>query len=161
MSDVILSDGTSASDAQAAVLRQSIEIRDNTNAQRKTIYLQRFNNWKISVDAGRASNEDPPKPPSGVMLASPDADGYVFPIEGGPPVCDMPPIPEDAFHHAPLVPNTIDVGKSIGGKWHSVGPRDTFPAGKTTPPVTSSDGVTGTFEKYGAAVGAGWYLQVS
>jgi len=60
------------------------------------------------------------------------------------------------------VPNTIDVGKCIGGKWFSVGPKDTFQAGNATPPNTvSEDGVTGSFEKYGAPVGAGWYLQVA
>jgi len=54
-------------------------------------------------------------------------------------------------------PNTIDIGKNICGKWYSVGPLDSFPAGMETPP--QADGHT--YEKFNAVVGAGWYLQVA
>jgi hypothetical protein len=159
---VLDADATSLGAAQANQLASSTIMVSQLNSNLKFIYLTAFNNWKISVDAGRIPNTDPPQPPCGYEVSAPDANGFQWPVVGKTPVCDVPPIPVDHFTVVPLVPNTIDVGKNIGGKWFSVGAKDTFQAGNTTPPNTvSEDGVTGSFEKYGAPVGAGWYLQVA
>jgi hypothetical protein len=55
-------------------------------------------------------------------------------------------------------PNVIMIGARDGStNWFTALKGDTFPNGKTTP--TQLDGHT--YEKFGAPVGPGWYLQVS
>jgi len=154
--------------AQANQLASSTVMVAQLNGQMTSIYLTAFNNWKISVDAGRI----PPTPPVEYVVASPAKNGFQWPIPdpAGTPVCAMPSIPADhsqsqAQLQAALKPNTIDVGKQIvrgGGKWFTVGPADTFASGSATPPNTvAEDGTVGTFEKFCAPVGAGRYLQIS
>ena len=135
----------------------------NINANLKSIYMTGFTNWTISVIAGRIPNTNPPQPPVQYVVGPPDAEGYQWPIVDptGTPVCAMPPLPPDQTNSTPKVPNTIEVGSNIGGKWFSVGADDTFPAGMTTPPIPDASGALHTYEKYAAPVGAGWYLQVS
>ncbi|SPE38790.1 conserved hypothetical protein [Candidatus Sulfopaludibacter sp. SbA6] len=163
---------TSLAAAQANQLASSTVMVAQLSGSLQSIYLTAFNNWKISVDAGQIPNTNPPTPPVRYVISPPDAEGFQWPIvdPAGTPVCAMPPIPQDRTQtqqqiQAALKPNTIDVGKPIvggGGKWFTVGPADTFACGSTTPPNTvAEDGTTGTFEKYGAPVGAGWYLQIS
>lgn len=147
--------------AQANQLQSSKVMVDRLNANLKTIYLGAFNNWKISVDAGRVSNANPPQPPKAYVVSAPDAAGFQWPVIGKDPVCDMPPLPDDHFTPAVKVPNTVDVGKSIGGKWYAVGPKDTLAPGAMTPPIPDSFGTPHVYEKYAAPVGAGWYLQVN
>lgn len=159
-------DATSLVAAQANQLASSNIMVSQLNGNLKTIYLTAFNNWKISVEAGRIPNTNPPKPPKGYVVSAPDAHGFQWPVIGNDPVCDMPSIPEDhslsqAEIRASLTPNTIDVGKNIGGKWFSVGAKDTFAPGATTPPIPDAAGALHTYEKYAAPVGAGWYLQLT
>ena len=157
------SDATSLAAAQANQLVSSTAMVANLNANLQTFYLSAFNGWCTSVNAGRIPNTNPPSPPVQYVVSKPDAEGFQWPVidPDGAPVCAMPPIPVDMTGSKPKVPNTIEVGKNISGKWFQVGPDDTFAPGMTTPPVTSADGVRGTFEKYAAPVGAGWYLQLS
>jgi hypothetical protein len=158
---VLDADATSLAAAQANQLASTTIMVAHLNDNLKTIYLTAFNNWKISVDAGRLPNTNPPQPPAGYVISAPDQNGFQWPEVGSTPVCDVPPIPDDHFTPVEKVPNTIDIGKNIGGKWFSVGPHDTFPCGSTTPPIPDDSGVLHTYEKYGAPVGAGWYLQLS
>ena len=152
-------DMTSLATAQANVLATSQAECAQRNDNLKSIYLTGFNNWKISVDAGRIGNTNPPKPPKAYVVKVSE-DGWAYFEPGDQPVCDVPPIPADMTTPNPA--NVIDVGVAIGGKWWSCGPKDTFPIEKNpTPPVTSEDGVTGTFEKYAAPVGKGWYMKLS
>jgi|SRR5579859_2417286 len=163
MSDLPLPiDATSLPAAQANQLESSKVMVGLLNNNLKSIYLTAFNNWKISVDAGRIPNTNPPQPPKGYVVSAPDPSGFQWPVIGTEPVCDMPPLPEDRFTPPVLVPNTFHVGHNIGGKWFSVGPNDTVAPGFNTPPgTTSDDGVSGTFQKFAAPVGAGWYLQIA
>jgi hypothetical protein len=154
-------DATSLAAAQANQLASSTVMVAQLNNNLKSIYLTAFNNWTISVDAGRIPNTNPPNPPTAYVVSKPDANGFQWPVPGTDPVCDMPPIPEDHFTVVPKVPNTIHVGHTIGGEWFSVGDGDTFPSGMKTPPIPDSTGVLHTYEKYGAPVGPGWYLQLS
>ena len=121
-------------------------------------YTGAVNNYNRFVDEVGTDPGDPaPSVPIGPVVSPPDpVTGLVSIIEKAAPVCDPLPISRAA---APVVkvPNTIDIGRNIGGKWFSVGPRDTMPSGATTPP--QADGHV--YEKYGAPVGAGWYLQLS
>lgn len=153
--------GTGLADAQQNQAASSAIMVANLNSNLKVIYLTAFNNWALSVLAARIPNTNPPQPPTGYVVSAPDAEGFQWPVMGTAPVCDMPPVPADTFTAPVTVPNTISVGSSIGGAWFSVGAGDTFKPGMTTPPVTSADGVTGTFEKFAAPVGAGWYLKTS
>jgi len=132
----------------------------NLNKNLATIYLGAFSNWKISVDAGRISNANPPQPPNGYVVSDPDAQGFQWPVIGNSAVVPMPPLPDDHFTVVLKIPSTIDVGKAISGSWFSVGPKDTLASGSTTPPGTvAADGTVGIFQKYGAPVGPGWYLK--
>jgi len=154
-------DATSLGAAQANQLASSTIMVAQLNNNLKSIYLTAFNNWAISVNAGRIPNTNPPQPPAAYVVSKPDANGYQWPVPGTEPVCEIPPIPVDHFTVTPKAPNTIDIGQSIGGSWFSVGPSDTFPSGQTTPPIADSTGTLHTYEKYGAPVGPGWYLQLS
>lgn len=152
---------TSLAAAQANQLASSTVMVAQLNDNLKTIYLTAFNNWCISVNAGRIPNTNPPKPPKAYVVSSPDANGFQWPVPGTDPVCAIPPVPVDHYTVVPKTPNTIVIGQSIGGAWFSVGDGDTFPAGMTTPPIPDASSVPHTYTKYGAPVGPGWYLQVS
>jgi hypothetical protein len=148
---IYTAEDTSLAAAQANVLASSTAMVAHLNEELKNRYYRDFANWKISVDAGRITNENPPKVPNGYELVK-DDEGFTFPELGKTPVCDPLPVPEDM-----LTPNTIDIGHLIFGKWYSVGEHDTFPSGMTTPPQPDGH----VYEKFGAPVGPGWYLQVS
>jgi len=154
-------DATSLGAAQANQLASTQIMVQQLNNNLKTIYLTAFNNWKISVDAGRIANTNPPQPPKAYVVSPPDAHGFQWPVVGTAPVCDVPPIPDDHFTKTTPAPNTIDIGHNIGGKWFAVGPNDSFTPGMTTPPIPDVAGTLHTYEKYAAPVGAGWYLQLS
>ena len=160
-------DATSLAAAQANQLASTKIMVQLANDNLKSIYLTGFNNWKVNVDAGRIPNTNPPHPPLGYAVSTPDANGFQWPVIGTAPVCDMPPIPEDHFTPVPKVTGTIEVGHKITGKWFQVGPNDAFPAdgptNGTTPPVANMDNPTElhTYQKYPTAVGAGWYLQLT
>ena len=157
-----ISDPTSLGAAQANQLQSSTIMVAQQNSNLKFIYLTAFNNWKLSVDAGRAPATGWPMPPDGYVVSAPDAMGFQWPVIGNMPVCAVPPIPVDHTQIPVMVPNTIDIGPSIGGQWYGVGPRDTEVSGFVTPPnAVSEGGVMGSFEKFGAPVGAGWYLKIA
>lgn len=84
-------------------------------------------------------------------------------VAQGAPVCAPLPLPDPPVALVqPGAANVIHVGKALGGGWFSTGQEDTFQSGKTTPPNTvSDDGVMGSFEKFAAPVGSGWYLKVA
>lgn len=157
---------TSLGAAQANIRASSDAQCELLNRNLKFIYLGAFNNWKLSVDAGRISNENPPKPPaSWVLEPSTDINGNVwyFPEQTGPPVCDMPPIPEDHSKSQQQIrdsmpPNTMDLGNSAdegAGVWWAAGPKDTYKNGAVV--VTPA----GKFQKVASPVGGGWWKLMS
>ena len=155
-------DQTTLEAAQANILADSTAMVAKLNADLKARYLSAFADYVTNMESGEvipAARQVPPKPPNAWELAPADANGFVFYQIGTTPVCDMPPLPFYAAGNQPpvKVPNTIDVGNLITGKWYTVAADDTFPVGMTTPP--QADGHT--YEKFGAPVGPGWYLQVS
>jgi len=169
---------TSLATAQANVLASSTAMAVQLNDNLKTIYTTAFNNWAISVNAGRIPNTNPPGVPNSFVVVA-DAAGWAFPVQSGPPVCDPLPVPPDP-NQAPgtpgtLAPNTIDIGAALGGVWYAAGPLDTWPPNKQTPPVTLPDGSTHVFLKIPAPVGTqqitlpdgtvvvhgGWYEEVN
>lgn len=85
---------TSLAAAQANVRASSQAEVALLNANLQTIYLGKFNDWKISVDAGKIDTSNPPQPPKAYTLKT-NADGFAFPELGTEPVCAMPPIPQD------------------------------------------------------------------
>jgi hypothetical protein len=109
-----------------------------------------------------ADRRVPPKPPMAWELAPPNADGFVFYQVGTTPVCDPGPAVTCNYDNPQpnTQPNVIMLGGPIpggGGKWYQALKGDTFPSGMTTPPQPDGH----TYEKFGAPVGPGWYLQVS
>jgi hypothetical protein len=147
-----------------------ISARNNAstlNASVLTIYMGKFNDWAQQVVAGKIDNTNPPQPPPAWATAIDPATGYSYVEIGTAPICAMPPIPGSHVQTQPVPPpHNLDIGPNIAvsgepSAYFSVGPMDSWPIGKTTPPnARSSDGVTGTFLRLGAAVGAGWYEKV-
>lgn len=84
-------DATTLATAQANVLASTTSEVALLNANLKTIYLSAFNDWTISLLAGRSPG-DPPKPPMGYVVAT-GPDGFAYPALGTTPVCEMPAIP--------------------------------------------------------------------
>lgn len=122
---------TSESVAQAHVLESSRAQVRMLNGNLTAQYLGRFNDWKISVDAGKISNANPPQPPLGYGFVT-DSQGYTFPQEnGGGPVCDMPPIPQD---RTAAQPEPHSTGNE---RVQNVPPGDHFPVGFE---ITAPDG---------------------
>ena len=156
---------TSLEAAQANVKASTIAQCALLNENLKSIYLTAFNNWKISVDAGRLPNTDPPKPPT-AYVPTDNGQGWFFPEKGTDPICAMPPIPEDHLTPKPAPPPmNIDIGKSADngvGHWFTVGDNDSYPVGKQTPPMQGPpDGSVHVYLRVGTAVGKGWYERIS
>ena len=141
---------------------QTEVFRENQNAA--DIYASARTNWTLANLRNRELNlpqtSKPVAPLSQLVKTSPpDPDGVVWiwiergdPL--GPPCADLPPLAVSPG------PNHVHVGRRIYAKWFSCGLDDNYdPQG---PPVsaTSDDGVSGTFQKYAAPVGIGWYLQI-
>lgn len=92
-------------------------------------YLNGFNNWTISLLAGRGDGSAPPAPPKAYVMEMGE-DGWAYPARGSEPVCSMPPVPEAPKSYTPpSMPEPEDV--------RSVGPEDPVPAGFI---VTAADG---------------------
>ena len=166
--DLGLSKGTSIFDAQQNMLATVTAQVAFGNAQAKDAYLN--HTWPAYV-ANMESGETvpperrvPPAPPMAlVVMPPPTIYGFAYLAPGDVPVCPMPALPFYAAGNAApnKVPNVMVIGNRIGStKWFQALPGDTWPSGQDTPPTTSADGVSGVFEKYGAPVGNGWYLQV-
>ena len=109
-------DATSLSSAQANVAASSQVMAANLNNNLRTLYTTAFNNWAISVNAGRIPNTNPPGVPKSFIVVT-DPDGWAFPVQSGPPVCDALPVPPDRTVQLKdiLVANTIDIGSNLGG----------------------------------------------
>jgi hypothetical protein len=156
-------DQTSLSAAQANILASSTEMVRRLNEDLQTRYLSAFNDYVANMESGGfipADRRVPPEPPNAWELAPPNGDGFVFYQVGTTPVCDMPPLPSyNGGNPQPnTTPNMIMIGGQNGNtKWFSALKGDTFPSGLTTPPQPDGH----TYEKFGAPVGPGWYLQVS
>ena len=93
---------TSLEAAQANSMAAAKDTCARMNSNLQIIYLGAFNNWKISVDAGRIDNTNPPKPPVGYVVVT-GPDGFSYPELGTAAVCDMPPIPADCSKPQPTV----------------------------------------------------------
>lgn len=137
------------------------------NAGVLAIYMGRFNSWAQQVVAGKIDNVNPPQPPPEWVVGMDSFSGYSHVEIGTEAICPMPPVPASHVQLAPVPPpHNLDIGPNIAvsyqpSAYFSVGPMDSWPIGKTTPPnARSSDGFTGTFLRLGAAVGAGWYEKV-
>jgi hypothetical protein len=118
---------TTLAAAQANVQASSLAQAALLNENLKTIYLSAFHDWTISVVAGRIDNANPPKPPAGwvvVPVEDPTWPGvfWDFPQKSGPPVCEMPPVPDDCSKPKP---------KPIAppGNLMNVPPGDNMPVG--------------------------------
>jgi len=122
----------------------------------KTRYLSLFNDWCISVHEGKIDTSNPPHPPIGWRLMSPDKDGFVWYEIGGDPVCDMPPLPENRLNVPEPPAGTIDLGADLGGGWFAAGPHDRVAPGTV---VTLPNGLK--LQKVGFFMGNGWYQKVS
>lgn len=157
---------TSNAFAQQAILASSIAQCAHLNNDLQTRYDMAVRDFNANMETGQKHDPPlvpPPAPKSWVVLA-PDANGYQFYDQTGPALSPTPPLTVDTTDLGTLSvpvrdPNHISVGNRISGAWFQVGTGDGTPNGFVTPPNTkSADGVTGSFTKFGAPVGNGWYL---
>jgi hypothetical protein len=100
---------------------------DQLNEQLKDNYLTAFNNWSISVTAGRIDNSNPPQPPNAYVVGyatdpTNSQAQWAYPAVGTTPVCSMPPIPPAS---KPYVPPVLPEPESI----RNVPPGDLMPVG--------------------------------
>jgi len=141
---------------------------DLLNDTLKKVYANRVNSYNDNMASGETvppERQHAPVPPASWVLGLPDANGFQDEVQTGPPVAPQAPdavyhggIPQLTIANAP--PNVIHISptpQTPGSKWYSALPGDTFPNGKTTP--IQPDGHE--YEKFGAPVGWGWYLQTS
>jgi hypothetical protein len=143
--------------ARANILRSSTIMVASLNADLKNRYLSAFNDWCISVNAGKIDNTNPPKPPMAYELAPPDENGFVwYQISKTTPVCDMPPVPDSKLNVPEPPAGTIDLGADLGGGWYAAGPHDRVAPGTI---ITLPNGLK--LQKVGFFMGNGWYQKVS
>jgi len=158
----VQADPTSLNAAQANVLAGTQAQCAQLNSNLKSIYLTAFNNWKISVDAGRIDNDNPPKPPqSYIPVEAPVSDGlgagWFFPEQSGPPVCDMPAIPPSQVSPNPPLDGAVtNIGQRNGStNFYSCPNTDTNPPG-TVKQIPFPDGTVHKFYLIGTPFGRVW-----
>jgi len=105
------------------------------NQQIKAGYLTTFNNWSISMMAGRLDNTNPPKPPNAYVVgfftdSTNSKAQWAYPMTGTTPVCEMPPVPPVV---KPYVPPVLPEPEKV----RNVPVGDTLPVGFI---VTGPDG---------------------
>lgn len=134
------------------------------NANLLAQYQNTWSQWAQQVTGGwidPATKPAPVPPPAWIVAVG--AEGYSNPVISTTPICSVPPAPTGPTVPPVAPPNNVDIGNNIpvsGQPSHfwQVGPRDTWPIGKYTPPnAKSADGTEGSFLRLGAVVGAGWY----
>jgi hypothetical protein len=146
------------------------------NAQLKAAYLNVFQNWAVSVAAGRIDASNPPQPPKAYVVdyftdptTGPTSEvdktprKWPFPSQAGGPVTPQPPVP-GVVHHTL---GKGQIGIRLSGNFFSELPGDTTPDNEEAP-GTSTDGVTGIFRKIASPFGSnaatgevgGWFFLV-
>lgn len=174
--------GFSQADAVANLKATAAAEVAQFNTELTSEYQTTYQNYVDRMRSGGAlsqADQQVPVPPSGYSLTLPDVNGYVFPQISGLPVC--PPGQPVAYlgglsPTSGLVENTIDIGVQLaGGSYYSVGPKDTWPANRNTPPLPAGPTFpAGVYQKIPAPVGSlsitwpdgsvgvhgGWYLKV-
>jgi hypothetical protein len=162
---LLSADPTSLAAAQANVLACSIANVAMLNGGLKTLYASAYADYVANMQSGEnipADRRAPPTPPNAWELAPPNADGFVFYEIGTTPVSPQgAAVTPNSDYTVNTVANVIMIGgpssQAPGNKWYTALVGDTFPSGMTTPPQPDGH----TYEKFGAPVGPGWYLQVS
>ena len=147
---------TSIEAARANILASSTQLVAALNADLKNRYLAAFNDWCISVNAGRIDNTNPPQPPKAYELAPADENGFVwYQVSKTTPVCDEPPVPESKLNPPAVPDGTVDIGADLGGGWYAAGPHDRVKPGTI---ITLPNGLK--LQKVGFFMGNGWYQKV-
>ena len=151
--------------AQQQTLAASIANVKMLNDGNQAHYDAAIRDFNANMETGQKHDPPltPPVAPLKWQLAPADANGFIFYQQG--PDSLTTTVTADTTDLGTLVPPvknpaTIQVGNRINGAWFQVGPNDGTPSGFVTPLNTvSADGVTGSFTKFGAPVGNGWYLK--
>ena len=158
------SDATSLSFAQATILASSTETVRRLNEHLKTSYYQKFQDYVTNMTSGGYVPPEQrvvPMPPMAWELAPADENGFVFYQVGKTQVVPTPfPPPYNGGNPQPnKAPGVIVMGppQVNNPMWHTALSGDTWPSGMET--GVQSDGHN--YIKFGAPVGAGWYLQIS
>jgi hypothetical protein len=161
--DQTLVNQTSLGFAQQQIQASSKFMVAKLNADLTARYQSAYADYVTNMQSGQnvpADRRTPPRPPNGWELAPADSDGFVFYQIGTTPVCPQGATIGANFDNAQpnTVPNMILIGRQNGNtKWYTALSGDTFPSGMTTPPQPDGH----MYEKFGAPVGPGWYLQVN
>ena len=131
--------------AQANTLAAAQRQVNDWNAVLKSNYLVAFDNWSLSVLAGRVDNSNPPQPPDGYVLGyftdpttGPGSVGaygsmpiqWAYPAQGTVPVCPLPPVPPAIKPYTPpVIPEPENIRGVLAGDTMPVGYRLLTPDG--------------------------------
>ena len=157
-------DLTTLEAAQANMLASTKAQCALLNDNLKFIYMGAFNSWKANVDAGRIDNTNPPQPPkSYIPVEAPlDAEGlgqsgWFFPEQQGPPVCDLPALPESQLTPKPALDGSVTVvGPQAGcSSFYSCPAQDTNKPG-TVKQIPFPDGTVHKLVLLGTPFGRIW-----
>lgn len=135
------------------------------NTMVSTNFAAVCSNWLTanahSREEGLPLRDKPIPPMIQTVVTGPDTEvqsGIVWlwiTVEAMPPCPDLPSLP-------PLPsPGHIHIGRLIFDNWYAAGQDDSYPF--SGPPVTATtdEGVSGTFVRYPAPVGNGWWKKVA
>ena len=162
---VLNADDTTLQAAQRNILVNSTEMVRRLNADLVARYQSAYADYLTNMQSGQnvpPERRHAPTPPFAWELAPPDRDGFVFYQVGNKSVVNPSDYPDTYFAGGNPQPNSTPNMIMIGGqtpgtKWFTALKGDTFPSGMVTPPQPDGH----VYEKYGAPVGPGWYLQLS
>lgn len=160
-----LSGGTSPSDAKQNQDATNAAQVAFINAGLASAYKSKYNDWALNMTSGSfvaPERRTPPPVPASWVAVENEAPLLNDRTQTGPPVFDLPnPLPTYNAGIPALVHNdgSIRIGARNGGPdslWFNAIPGDGFPGGMVTP--VQPDGHK--YQKFNAAVGWGWYLQL-
>jgi len=133
------------------------EICATLNRNLKVVYLNGFEIWKQEW-VGERTNEPAPEPPKSFVVAV-DGEGWAYPSQTGPGVCEKPPLPK-RFPEGLAIVIGPAIMTSPEGTWYAAGTPgnpDTAPDGFVTAPLPPDGGV---YKRRRTGLG-GWWLRVS
>lgn len=136
-------------DTAAAMAKEAAMLNETA----KAVYLSAFGNWSALVRAGKIPEQDPPKPPNGVISVA-ASNGWSFIIPDTNPVTPMPPEPILTSAPSGVV---IAIGQHLVGAFWAALPTNSIPVGTPMPVQgTSTDGNTGPWT-WDASPFGGWW----
>jgi hypothetical protein len=156
--------------AQEQILASSRAECALLNANLQFNYDTAVRNYNLNAGSGQTHVPPlvPPVAPLSWIVLAPDANGYQWYAQTGPPLTPTPPLTIATTDLGTLtvatpIPNHLSINWATwrpGNPWVDANKDDGWPNALVTPPQTAPDGSTHTYERFSDPFGA-MYLQVS